>query len=191
MPINNTLMSERPLALRCGYRFSGATFLSGAIGTSSLKYSHVLLVVLIRLLSLEKDEPEMDEQEIVSVASAKKPRFSSVCVADIRQAEDARVPSSTKQETAFWMRVLKPFCEETGASINLTTCLSSDLNELLCRFYLGVRIRNGQYYKRSSYLPARAAISRHVVVEPKRPELNLFREAVFRQSNHVLDQTGS
>ena len=73
----------------------------------------------------------------------------------------------------------------------MTTCSASDLNELLCRFYLGVRTRNGQYYKRSSYLAARAAISRHVVVELKRPELNLFREAVFRQSNHVLDQTGS
>ena len=27
----NTLMSEWPLALRCGYRFSGATFFSGAM----------------------------------------------------------------------------------------------------------------------------------------------------------------
>ena len=83
--------------------------------------------------------------------------------------------------------MFKSFCDESGISINLSTCLGSEQNNVLCRFYLGVRNKYGQYYKQASYLAARAAISRHVVVELTRPELNLFREAVFHRSNHFLD----
>ena len=78
----------------------------------------------------------MDEQE--TVAPAKKRRFSAVSDADVASAEDARVPSSTKTATAFWVRVFKSFCDESGISINLSTCLGSELNNVLCRFYLGV-----------------------------------------------------
>jgi len=148
--------------------------------TEFIKCRHLLLAVFFRLLLLE-----MDEQE--SVAPAKKRRFTAVSDADLARAEDARVPSSTKTATAFWIRTFKSFCDESDISINLSTCSGSELNDVLCRFYLGLRNKNGHYYKRASYLAARAAISRHVVVELSRPELNLFREAVFRRSNHVLD----
>ena len=127
----------------------------------------------------------MDGEE--AFAPAKKRRFCIVSDGDVAKAEEARVPNSTKTATAFWVRVLKAFCSESGTPLDLTTCSPSELNDVLCRFYIGVRNKNGQYYKRSSYLAARAAISRHAVVELNRPELNLFREAVFRRSNHVLD----
>ena len=53
----------------------------------------------------------------------------------------------------------------------------------LFHFYIGLRNKN----ERTSYRVARAAFSRHVVVELNKPELNLFREAVFCRTNHVLD----
>ena len=97
----------------------------------------------------------MDEQE--TLAPAKKRRFSAVRGADVASAEDARMPSSTKTATAFSVRVFRSFCDESGISINLNTCSGSELNDVLCRFYLGVRNKNGQYYKRASYIAARAA----------------------------------
>ena len=81
--------------------------------------------------------------------------------------------------------MLKAFCSESGGiPLDLSTCSPSELNYVLCRFYIAVRHKNG----RSSNPAARAAISRHVVVDLNKPELNLFREAVFRRSNHVLDR---
>ena len=56
-----------------------------------------------------------------------------------------------------------------------------------CSFYLGVRNKKGEPYRRASYLAARAAISRHVSVDLNRPEMNIFRQPQFRRSNDVLD----
>ena len=96
-----------------------------------------------------------------------------------------RVPNSRKTETAFWVRVLKAFCSKSGGiPLDLSTCSPSELNYVLCRFYIAVRHKNG----RPSYPAARAASSRHVLVDLNKPELNLFLEAVFRRSNHVLDR---
>ena len=79
----------------------------------------------------------MDEQE--TVAPVKKRRFSAVSDADVASTEDARVPSSTKTATPFWVRVFKSFCDESGISIKLSTCSGRELNDVLCLFYLGVR----------------------------------------------------
>ena len=93
------------------------------------------------------------------------------------------MPNSTKTATAFWVRVLKAFCSESGGTpLDLTTCSPSELN-YFASFTLALA---GNKNGRSSYLAAGAAISRHVV-ELNKPELNLFREAVFRRSNQVLD----
>ena len=78
----------------------------------------------------------MDEQE--TVAPSKKRRLSAVSDADVTSAKDARVPSSTKTATAFWVRVFKSFSDKSGISINLSTCSGSELNDVLCHYYLGV-----------------------------------------------------
>ena len=123
----------------------------------------------------------MDEQE--TVASAKKQRFSAVSDADLASAADTRVPSSTKTATPFWVRVFKSFCDESGISINLSTCPGSEVNDVLCRFSWfetkTISITSGPPTLRPGQLSA--------VTELSRPELNLFCEAVFRHSNHVLD----
>ena len=52
-------------------------------------------------------------------------------------------------------RLRLPFgsmCKESSISIDLTTCSPSQLDEALCRFYLGVRNKNGEFYKKKVYL---------------------------------------
>ena len=44
-------------------------------------------------------------------------------------------------------------------------------------------------YRKSSYLAARAALSRYVAKTLERPECNVFRKAEFQRSNVVLDGT--
>ena len=52
----------------------------------------------------------------------------------------------------FGSMFLRFLCEESSISIDLTKCLPSQLDEALCRFYLGVRNKNGEFYKKKVYL---------------------------------------
>ena len=73
--------------------------------------------------------------------------------------------------------------------MDLSTCSPEDLNALLSRFDVGLRTQKGEYYKKSSYMAARAALSRYLVtvLNRDREECNLYRCAAFKQSNMVLD----
>ena len=77
----------------------------------------------------------------------KKARFLAVSDSDIAAAVDAKVWQSTKTATAFWVNIFRHFCEKSRISIDLTTRSPSQLDEALCRFYLGVRNKNGEFYK--------------------------------------------
>ena len=62
----------------------------------------------------------------------------------------------------------------------------SERDEVLGKFYLGLRMKNGECYKEASYLAARAAISRYMPVDLSEPTCNVFRQAEFRRSNNIL-----
>lgn len=116
-----------------------------------------------------------------------KRRFAPAQAADVDKAAVSSVPTNTKAATHFWVRVFQSFCEENGETVDLSTCSPKDLNALLSRFYVGLRTQKGEYYKKSSYMAARAALSRYLVTVLNREECNLYRCAAFKQSNVVLD----
>ena len=70
--------------------------------------------------------------------------------------------------------------------LDLKSCSASELNEVLGKFYLELRMKNGERYK-ASYLAARAAISRYMAVNLSKPTCNVFRQAEFQRSNDILD----
>ena len=72
----------------------------------------------------------------------------AVSNSDIAASVDAKGLQSTQTATAFWVNVFKHFCEESSISIDLTMCSPSQLDEALCRFYLGVRNKNGEFYEK-------------------------------------------
>ena len=48
-------------------------------------------------------------------------------------------------------------------------------------------MKNGERYKKASYLAARAATSRYMAVHRNKPTCNVFRQAEFQRSNNILD----
>ena len=116
-----------------------------------------------------------------------KRRFIPVTEVDVQAAEQASVPTKTKEATDFRLRIFSSFCKENDQNVDLTTCSPKDLNDILCRFYIGMRTLQGDYYMKATYLAARAALSRYFVTVLHRAECNVFRNPVFKQSNVVLD----
>ena len=118
---------------------------------------------------------------------SKKARFGEVSEDAELQALDARTPMSTKTATTFWLGVFESFCVEKEIVLDLKSCSASELDEVLGKFYLGLRMKNGERYKKASYLAARAAISRYMAVDLSKPTCNVFRQAEFQRSNNILD----
>lgn len=116
----------------------------------------------------------------------KKPRFAEASENDIAQVLEDAVPKSTKKATSFWVNVFSSFLAESGLRLDLQTCSGTELNDVLGRFYLSLRNKEGGIYKKSSYLAARAAIGRYVTSDLKRP-FNVFQSPELQGSNRVLD----
>ena len=99
---------------------------------------------MIRLLFLfAKSVVEMEEGP-----PSKKPRFA---VADEEATAGACatfVPVATKKCYEFLVRVFESFCQEIDTSIDLKLCEPKTLNDVLCRFYVGLRNKKGDLYKK-------------------------------------------
>ena len=118
---------------------------------------------------------------------AKKARFATVSDDDIAAACSASKAENTKQSTEFWLRVFKDFCEAREKTLDLETCSPKEMDSFLSEFYLALRNKKGGLYMKASYMAARAALSRYMVKELRREEMNIFRNCAFSQSNAVLD----
>ena len=105
---------------------------------------------------------------------SKKARFGEVSEDAELQALDARTPMSTKTATTFWLSVFESFCVEKEIVLDLKSCSASELDEVLGKFYLGLRMKNGERYKKASNLAARAAISRYMAVDLSKAYLQRF-----------------
>ena len=66
-----------------------------------------------------------------------KRRFESVSVQDTVITE--RVPKSTSSTTKGWVKVFMDYAADNGTNIDLATCSKDELNEALCKTYLGIR----------------------------------------------------
>ena len=117
----------------------------------------------------------------------KRARFGDSSSVEIANALRACVPQATKDATDFWLRVFLDFLKEKDASIDLKTASPRKLNAILCSFYTALRTKKGEYYKRNSYLAARAVVGRYICKTLDRPECNIWRQPQFEQSHRVLD----
>ena len=95
----------------------------------------------------------------------KQARFGDSSSAEIANTLSACVPQATKDATNFWIRVFLDFCKEKDVSIDLKTASLRKINAILRSFYTALRTKKGEYYKRNSYLAARAAVCRYIYVK--------------------------
>ena len=121
--------------------------------------------------------------------SAEKACFAAVNDLVIGNAVQAIVSNSTQTATLFWVNVCKEFGETSRNAIDLATSYPVELDDVLCRFYLRLRNKNGECNKRASYLAMRASLSPHCFVELICPNLNVFQQLLLRRSTNVIDGT--
>ena len=63
--------------------------------------------------------------------------------------------------TNFGVKLLRMFFIESGQEGNIDTLFPEDLNDLLARFYAGVRTTKGELYKLNSMRSMRFSIQRY------------------------------
>eukprot|EP00117_Sycon_ciliatum_P005509 scpid97844/ scgid9429/ len=114
-----------------------------------------------------------------------KRRFESVSVQEVDTVITERVPKSTSSTTKGWVKVFMDYAADNGTNIDLATCSKDELNEALCKTYLGIRTQKKEYYQRSSYQGFRAAINRHLAETDR--DMNIFTDPEFRRSNQAYD----
>ena len=95
------------------------------------------------------------------------------------------VPEATKHAMKFWMSVFNSFCHEKGLTLDLTSCSAVEFDGVLHKFHAGLRTKTGGFYKRSSYLAARAGIQSHL--DALNCRVNIFSQTKFCGSSNVLD----
>ena len=120
-------------------------------------------------------------------AASESARFLVKTDEDVLHLLENAVPQNTRKSTDMWVGILASFCSERKIDFDLSTCSAQELNDVLCKFYPGLRTKKGELYKKSSYFAARAAVHRKVQ-ELGRP-FNLFKSVEFSQSHRVLDAT--
>ena len=89
-------------------------------------------------------------------------RFAEVSDSQEAAMLEQAVPDATKHATKFWTSVFNSFCHEKGLTLDLMSCSAVELDGVLRQFYAGLRTKTPRFYKRSSYLAARAGIQRHL-----------------------------
>ena len=121
------------------------------------------------------------------VSVEKKTRFIGSSEEDLRRLVEAAIPKNTKKATTFGVGVFNEFCQEKHFTIDLQECSAAELNRVLCHFYRGLRTKNGEFYKKSSYVAARASVGRCVTVDLKRPTITVFQTPQLHESNRSLN----
>ena len=112
-------------------------------------------------------------------------RFAAVRDENIDEMSKKKRSSSTKQSTAFAIKVLKTFCAETGERYPETEETNNeDLNSLLCKFYIAARRENGQRYKLNSLKSLRFALQRHFL---EVRNVDIIDDVNFNRSNTIFE----
>ena len=113
-------------------------------------------------------------------------RFKAVEESDLKALVNGASSEATKRATSYWLRVVTAYREEKSDPIVFATCTPQECNGFLCRFYASMRPqKEGEEYRRNSYLSARAALQRHLRVVGR--PFNIYTDEEFRRSNEVLN----
>lgn len=97
---------------------------------------------------------------------------------------EAQRPENTKKKTAYDMNIWKRFCSTIGETRELENIPATDLNVLLCRFYINIKKKDGGVYEPSSLTSFERSFQRYL--NDKNSSLNLFKDQEFTKSRDVL-----
>ena len=128
---------------------------------------------------------EYDEEEVCP-SPAKKARFGSVSESELDLLDQKKIRASTRESTKKWLNVLHEYVKEKDVDIDLASVEADELGNFLRRLYVDIRQRDGSYYSKASLLSFRAGIHRHLTEDLGR-DIDIYKDAAFRQANNTLD----
>ncbi|XP_033726677.1 uncharacterized protein LOC117316247 [Pecten maximus] len=106
-------------------------------------------------------------------------RFASLSVDEKDRIFNNADAANTKRVTTTAVRVFREYLTSKSLSAEFETYEISELDEALANFYLEMRNKNGELYKKSTLLSYRHGIQRHLELTR---EVNIMKGEQFKKS---------
>ena len=88
-------------------------------------------------------------------------RFAVISDKDITEMMKKKSAKNTVKSTHTAVNILTTYCQQTGIEENLNDMTATNLNSLLCKFYISARTEKGELYKINSMRSIRSGLQRH------------------------------
>lgn len=75
-------------------------------------------------------------------------RFQDLSSSQEKELLHDAVAPKTRQANKYWLGIFESFCREKNIAIDLGRCSAEDLNEVVTKFYAGLRTKKGDVYQR-------------------------------------------
>ena len=150
--------------------------------------SSVVLLPEVKVEPIENAENNGDSEES-SVGSPTDenslPRFGESSEEDIQRLLEHRSCSeNTWRSTKNAVKILRDYMEEKSMDVNFENLDKAALNDLLRKFYVEARKKNGDYYKSSALGSIRFGILRYL--QSQQSNIDIKNDPEFTESNKIF-----
>ena len=117
-----------------------------------------------------------DEDEVPS-------RFITFTEDQLKSLTRQKLSKNTENSTKVGIKLLKKYCSGTGVDFEEEVREKESLDNLLMKFYAGIRTERGDVYKNNSLISFRNSLHRYFMEKQK---VNIFDDHHFKNSNTVF-----
>lgn len=142
------------------------------------------------LLPSVKIEPLLDEDNDLSFEAMPEspscdtqPRFGDSSEEEIQRLLEDKSTNNTKKATKTAVKIFRDYLREKGLDTGFEDFEKSVLNNVLKRFYVEARKRDGDFYKKSALSSIRFALGRHMQATRN---IDIINDREFRLSAEVF-----
>ena len=111
-------------------------------------------------------------------------RFASVSENEMEKLLRDRNSENTKKSTKLAVAIIKGYLLEKGDSTDFVSISAHEINDLLKKFYLEARKKDGADYCKSSLTSIRFGLCRHI--KSIRPDIDIIKDDEFREANCIF-----
>lgn len=150
--------------------------------------SSVVLLPEVKVEPFENSEnnPDSEGSSLGSPTDENSlPRFGETSEEDIQKLLEHRSCSeNTWRATKNAVKILRDYMEEKSMDVNFENLDKQSLNDLLRKFYVEARKKNGDYYKSSALGSIRFGIHRYL--QSQQRNIDIRNDPEFTESNKVF-----
>lgn len=150
--------------------------------------SSVVLMPEVKVETFENSEnhPDSEGSSLGSPTDENSlPRFGETSEEDIQRLLEHRSCSeNTWRATKNAVKILRDYMEEKSMDVNFENLDKQALNDLLRKFYVEARKKNGDYYKSSALGSIRFGIHRYL--QSQQRNIDIRNDPEFTESNKIF-----